>query len=136
MMTVIAKYRNLGLKLTPQRIAILDYLDGNKRHPSAEDIYLDVSKKFPTLSLATVYTTLGALREKGKVLELTIDPDKKRYDPETGKHNHFICILCKRIIDIPATNLIDFPEAITQDYCIITSHVEYSGHCPECKNIL
>jgi Fur family peroxide stress response transcriptional regulator len=129
----LTKYRNLGLKLTPQRIAILDYLDGNKRHPSAEDIYRAVSQKFPTLSLATVYTTLGALKEKGKVLELTIDPGKKRYDPETSKHNHLICVSCKRIIDLPASNLIDFPEAHGQDFSIIESHVEYYGHCPQCK---
>ncbi len=132
-MSFIAKYRTLGFKLTPQRIAILDFLDGNARHPSAEDIYGAVSKKFPTLSLATVYTTLAALKVLGKVLELTIDPDKKRYDLEIAKHNHFMCISCKQIIDIPATNPVDFPKATKQDFSIIESHVEYYGHCPECK---
>jgi Fur family transcriptional regulator, peroxide stress response regulator len=130
---MIAQYRTLGLKLTPQRIAILDYLSGNTQHPSAEDIYGVVLNKFPTLSLATVYTTLGTLKGLGKVLELTIDPDKKRYDLETVKHNHFICISCKRIIDIPATHHYDFPEAIKQGFSIIASHIEYYGHCPECK---
>ncbi|HYA86625.1 MAG TPA: transcriptional repressor [Nitrospirota bacterium] len=133
-LSVLAKYRNLGFKLTPQRIAILNYLEGNNRHPSAEDIHRAVAKKFPTLSLATVYTTLGALKEKGRVLELTIDPGKKRYDPETAKHNHLICVSCKKIIDIPASNPIDFPEASRQDFSIIESHVQYYGHCPECKN--
>ncbi|MGC1454926.1 MAG: transcriptional repressor, partial [Nitrospirota bacterium] len=74
------KYRDIGFKLTPQRIAILDYIIGNKDHPSADDIYREVSKKFTTMSLATVYTTLAALKERGVVLELTMDPDKKRYD--------------------------------------------------------
>ena len=132
-MSPIAKYRTFGLKLTPQRIAILDFLDGNKQHPSAEDIYDVVSKKVPTISLATVYTTLGSLKILGRVLELTIDPAKKRYDLETSKHNHFMCISCKQIIDIPATAFVDLPEATNQDFSIIESHVEYYGHCPECK---
>ncbi len=132
-MSLIAKYRTLGLKLTPQRIAILDYLEGNTCHPSAEDIYGSVSKKFPTLSRATVYATLGSLKVLGKVLELTIDPDKKRYDMETAKHHHFMCTLCKRIIDIPATNVFHFPKEIKRNFSIMESQVEYYGHCPECK---
>jgi Fur family peroxide stress response transcriptional regulator len=132
-MALTNKYRDIGFKLTPQRIAILDYLKGNTGHPSAEDIYKAVSKMFPTMSLATVYTTLGALKDKGSVLELTIDPDKKRYDPETAKHNHLICISCKKIVDVPAVNLIDLPDTIKQDFSVIESHVEFYGLCPECK---
>jgi Fur family peroxide stress response transcriptional regulator len=134
-MTVQTKYRNIGFKLTPQRLAILDYLDGNALHPSAEDIYKAVSKKFPTISLATVYTTLGALKDKGNVLELTIDPDKKRYDPETALHHHLICISCKRIIDIPAANMMGLPDTTGHDFSIIDSHVEFHGLCPECKKL-
>lgn len=132
-MTVKNNYRDIGFKLTPQRLAILNYLEGNTRHPSAEDIYKAVSKKFPTMSLATVYTTLGALKGKKSVLELTIDPDKKRYDPETSLHNHLICVSCKRIIDIPAPNTIDLPDTIKQDFSFIESHVEFYGLCLECK---
>ncbi len=59
------KYRRLGIKLTPQRLAILEYLNGNTDHPSAEDIYRTVSKKYPTMSFATVYNTLGTLKTAG-----------------------------------------------------------------------
>lgn len=132
-MAVNKNYRDIGFKLTPQRLAILNYLDGNTRHPSADDIYKAVSKKFPTMSLATVYTTLGALKEKRSVLELTIDPDKKRYDPETTLHDHLICISCKRIVDIPAADIVDLPDIIKRDFSVIESHVEFYGLCPECK---
>ena len=127
------KYRNIGLKLTPQRIAILDYLDGNKQHPSAEEIYKTVVKKFPTMSFATVYTTLSALRDKGTVLELTIDPGKKRYDPVTGNHNHLICVSCKSIIDVPVAFSLDVPDSVKQGFDIMNSHVEFYGLCPKCK---
>lgn len=127
------KYRDIGLKLTPQRLAILDFLQGNKQHPSAEDIYRAVHKKFPTMSLATVYSTLSALKEKGKVQELKLDPGKKRYDPETGPHNHLICVSCKRIVDVPGVYKPDLPQSAQQDFAVIESHVEFYGLCPKCK---
>lgn len=130
---MIDKYRYIGIKLTPQRIAILDYLDGNKKHPSAEEIYKAVVKKFPTMSFATVYTTLSALRDKGNVLELTIDPQKKRYDPETGSHNHLICVSCKRIIDVPVAFSLDIPDNVKQGFDVTNTHVEFYGLCPKCK---
>jgi len=127
------KYRNIGIKLTPQRIAIMDYLEGNKQHPSAEEIYKTVVKKFPTMSFATVYTTLSALRDKGNVLELTIDPGKKRYDPITENHNHLICVSCKSIIDVPVAFSLDVPDSVKQGFDIMNSHVEFYGLCPKCK---
>lgn len=129
------KYRDIGLKLTPQRLAILQYLEGNKEHPSAEDIYRAVHRKYPTMSLATVYSTLSALKDRGSVLELTLDPDKKRYDPDTGLHNHLICISCRRIVDIPGAYRIDLPESARQDFAITESHVEFYGFCPRCKKV-
>jgi len=127
------KYRDIGFKLTPQRIAILEFLEGNKDHPSADDIYKAVSKKFTTMSFATVYTTLAALKKKGTVLELTVDPDKKRYDPTTEGHNHLICISCKRIVDLPGNHQLDLPESAKQNFTVIKSHIEVHGLCPKCK---
>ena len=127
------KYRNIGLKLTPQRLAILDHLQGNRGHPSAEEIHRAVQKKLPTMSLATVYSTLSALKEKGKILELSVDPDKKRYDPDTGPHDHLICIACRRIVDIEDTCHPKLPDDARQDFAIIKSHVEFYGLCPKCN---
>jgi Fur family peroxide stress response transcriptional regulator len=126
-------YRDIGLKLTPQRLTILDYLRGNKSHPSAEDVYRAVHVRFPTMSLATVYSTLTALKGKGYVIELALDPDKKRYDTETGPHNHLICISCKRIVDVPGECRLDLPEDDRQDFVVLESHVEFYGLCPGCK---
>lgn len=127
------KYKHLGLKLTPQRLAILSYLDGNKEHPSAEDIYKAMSKDFPTMSFATVYNTLETLRDKGSILELTIDPNKKRYDPNTAAHHHLICIKCKRIIDIHKEFNLNIPDEMTEGFDLVGNHVELYGICPKCK---
>jgi Fur family peroxide stress response transcriptional regulator len=127
------KFRHLGIKLTPQRLAVLQYLEGNKDHPSAEDIYRVLHKRFPTMSLATVYNALSTLKEKGGVLELTLDPERKRYDPDIRHHDHLICRSCRRIVDVPDTRKIDLPESAKQDFTIVESHVEYYGICLRCK---
>jgi Fur family peroxide stress response transcriptional regulator len=127
------KYRNIGFKLTPQRIAILDYLDGNKNHPSADEIYKAVSKKFQTMSFATVYNTLAALRDKGSLRELTIDAAKKRYDPDTGHHNHLICVSCRKVVDIQIAYDLELPASAKNDFAVLNNHVEFYGLCPRCK---
>ena len=124
--------KELGLKLTPQRMAILGYLDGNIAHPSAEDIYSAVSKRFPGMSRATVYNTLASLRDKGKLLELTIDPAKKRYDPDTKPHHHLICLECKRVSDIDRMFDLELPDSLGYD--ITGNHIEFYGYCPECRS--
>ena len=87
----IAFYKSLGLKLTPQRLAILEYLEGNKNHPSAEDIYKALKPRFPSMSFATVYNTLEILVKKGVIKELNIESSRKRFDPFTHPHHHFFC---------------------------------------------
>jgi len=128
------KFKDIGLKLTPQRLAILGYLEGNSNHPSAEDIYKAVSEKFPTMSFATVYNTLDALREKGCVVELTLDPAKKRFDPCTEIHHHLICTSCKRVQDIHVNFMLDVPEHVTGGFRITGNHIEFYGLCPVCSN--
>lgn len=127
------KYRGLNIKLTPQRLAILSFLDGNKTHPSADDIYKAVVKAFPTMSFATVYNTLEALKNKGNVQELKIDTDKRRYDPDITTHHHLICTKCKNILDIRKDFHIDLPEDLIQGFELLGNSIEYYGLCQKCR---
>lgn len=129
------KYKQIGFKLTPQRLAILDYLDGNREHPSAEDVFKAVSRKFPTMSFATVYNTLDTLRQRGGVLELTIDPSKKRFDPNTKPHHHLICVKCKKIIDIQHDYELNVPTVSLDGFQLIGNHIEFYGICPQCRTV-
>ncbi len=128
------RFRKIGLKLTPQRLAILEYLEGNTKHPSAEEIYKEVSARFPTMSFATVYNTLEALRKRGSVLELTIDPGKKRFDPNTEPHHHLICTKCRRIEDVHRRYDLSVPSASRNGFEITGNHIEFYGICPACGN--
>jgi Fur family peroxide stress response transcriptional regulator len=125
-------YNDIGMKLTPQRIAILDCLDGDTTHPSAEDLYERVLEKLPAMSFATVYNTLEALRERGHVTELSIDPRKRRYDPDTRPHHHMLCVSCNAIRDVHSKFDLALPETEQGRFRILGSHVEFYGLCQDC----
>ena len=127
------EYRHLNIKLTPQRLAILGFLKGNKSHPSAEDIFKAVQKQFPTMSFATVYNTLEALKNKGNIQELKIDPAKKRYDPDNTIHHHLICIKCKSILDIFKDFKLNLSDEWTHDFDLHGNSIEFFGLCRKCK---
>ncbi len=121
------------MKMTPQRMAILKYLDGNRAHPSAADVHRAVADGFPTMSLATVYNTMETLKEKGMVVELAIDPDKKRFDPNPEPHHHLICVHCKEIVDVHSNFSLDLSEKERSNFDIIGNHVDFYGVCPKCR---
>jgi Fur family peroxide stress response transcriptional regulator len=121
-----------GFKRTPQRLSILEHLDGNTSHPSAEDIYRVVAKKNPSMSFATVYNTLNTLVQAGAVRELTIDPDRKRYDPDTSAHHHLICLDCRKVVDIPGNIPVAVPRSAVKDFAVMGNHIEFYGVCGPC----
>ena len=127
------KYRDLQIKLTPQRLAILSYLNGNTSHPSAEDIYKAVLEQFPTMSFATVYNTLEALKNKGSIQELKIDHAKKRYDPDCSRHHHLICNKCKSIVDIRKKFNLSLPDEMAEGFDVLGNSIEFYGVCSKCK---
>jgi Fur family peroxide stress response transcriptional regulator len=127
------KYRDAGLRLTPQRLAILAYLEGNRQHPSAEDVYRAVRRKFPTMSFATVYNTLETLKRQGAVAELSLEAGRKRFDPDTRPHHHLICIICKRIVDVYSASGPALPRAARAGFKVLGSHIEFYGLCPSCR---
>ncbi|MCK5511695.1 MAG: transcriptional repressor [Thermodesulfovibrionia bacterium] len=126
-------YKEIGLKLTPQRLGILEYLEGNTAHPSADDIYRDILKRFPTMSFSTVYNTLKALHKKGYILELFIDPERKRYDPETTPHHHFMCMPCKKILDIHIEYDLLIPDDQKDAFEVTRNQIAFYGICSQCK---
>ncbi len=127
------KYRQLGLKLTPQRLAILEFLEGNTTHPSADEIYQHVAQRFPSMSFATVYNTLDALRRKGQILELCIDPNKKRFDPNPVPHHHIFCTRCHKIVDVDHDYKIELNSEESKGFKVMGCNIVFWGLCPECQ---
>lgn len=132
---IVRKYRGKGFKLTPQRIAILKFLEGNTNHPTAEDIYTEIKKKYPTVSFATVYNTVQALRDRGELLEITIDPERKHFDPNPSAHHHIMCTGCGKIGDVffDYSMSLDLPEEVTLEFAVTGNHIDFYGICTGCR---
>jgi len=100
MKKTINRLREKKVVLTPQRIAVLEVIRNNCTHMTAEDVYLQLKKIYPTISQATVYTSLEKLEEVGEIQSLTIRKDRVCYDPKPEPHPHLYCERCGKIIDI------------------------------------
>ncbi|MDW7712582.1 MAG: Fur family transcriptional regulator [Deferrisomatales bacterium] len=132
---IMGRLREEGLKVTPQRIAVLRYMDGNRSHPSVEEIHREVSTVFPTISLATVYNTLDTLEKIGEVQAVTIDPSRKHYDPDTRPHHHLMCTDCHKIADVFAdyVSLLRVPEGLASQFRVAGATVHFLGVCRDCS---
>ncbi len=120
-----------GFRLTPQRAEILRLLEGNTSHPSAEEIYRRVHRKFPGMSFATVYNTLQSLLGRGELLEIRIDPKRSRFDPFTPQHAHLMCVKCGAIADVRTPAELK-PLGKPAGFKVLSCNVEFYGVCPAC----
>lgn len=132
-----------GLKVTTQRIAILEVLeDRPNEHLTAEEIYECVKGKYPEIGLATVYRTIQLLSELNLIDKLNLDDGFVRY--EIGKqgneisshhHHHLICLGCGKVLTFQDDLLENVEEKIqsTMNFQIQDHEVKFYGYCEECK---
>ncbi|MGC9490132.1 MAG: Fur family transcriptional regulator [Thermovirgaceae bacterium] len=97
----IGQLKKSGAKITAQRVGIIKLLEDRRDHPSAERIYLEMKKVFPTISFATIYSTAQLLEKAGLIQIIAIDNKRVFFDPDPEVHGHFRCNRCKRLFDFP-----------------------------------
>ena len=95
---LVDKLRPLGVRLTPQRLAIAEVVVNSADHPSVRDIYDRVRAFFPYVTIATVYSTLNMLEELGIVRELPLQR-QSRYDANLSPHVNLVCLGCGNVVD-------------------------------------
>ena len=120
-----------SIKITPQRLEILKYLDENRTHPTVDEIYSELKEKNPSLSKTTVYNSVETLREHGIIQSLTISGSELRYDFENKMHHHFLCKKCGNIIDID----IECPnigKMLENGHRVEEVHGYFKGTCKKC----
>ncbi len=132
---IVSSLRDEGFRITPQRIAIVEYLLKTEDHPSADIIHKVIRKRFPMVSLSTVYKTLELLKEKKLVNEIDVDGEA-RFDAHTDDHINLVCMNCGKIDDIDEDSLreIQVKAARKSKYLILKSSFELSGYCSDCKS--
>jgi Fur family peroxide stress response transcriptional regulator len=133
--SIIKKMREERLKLTPQRLAVIEVLvDKTPLHPSAYLIYRDASKKVKSLSLSTVYSILNEFSKRGIIKMLEFDKMENRYESNITEHINLICKGCKKIMDFKLPFKIDTNEVARKSgFRVTDSRFEYYGYCEECK---
>jgi Fur family transcriptional regulator, peroxide stress response regulator len=132
---IIQKLRDNGHKITPQRLAIVKIIVDSDGHPSVENIYDQLKKDFPTMSLATVYRNIVIMKSLGEVLELGFPDGSNRYDGNRPyPHPHVICVECKKIVDPDLDSLDEMKKevALETKFKILNHRLDFFGICSDC----
>jgi Fur family ferric uptake transcriptional regulator/Fur family peroxide stress response transcriptional regulator len=122
-------------RLTPQRRAVLEVLRESPDHPTAIEVYERVRARASGIGAATVYRTLALLVATGQAHELNFDSGAARYDANTDRHDHLICLGCGSATDIqspiPATAVAEI--ASDSGYAVSGYDLRFRGFCPDCQ---
>ena len=120
-----------GLRVTPQRMAVLEYLRSTHAHPTADQVRLAVNERMRSVSRASVYNVLHTLCAAGLVREVVAGDAVSRYDANRVLHDHFLCRACGKLEDIATT---EAPPATPAGPARVIESAEilYRGLCPAC----
>jgi Fur family transcriptional regulator, peroxide stress response regulator len=129
--------RARGLRLTGPRRVVLEVVRRTESHPTAEWVHRMVRRRLPRVSLGTVYRNLRVLVEEGLVQELP--GPHTRFDGNLGRHHHFNCTTCGRILDVegplcePQTRAVSARVESLTGLTITHHRIEFFGRCPACR---
>ena len=125
--------KEYNLKVTPQRVAIVEELYQNG-HMNIDELYQKLLKKFPSISLATIYKNVNAMVEKIFLNEVKIPEAKSVYELVKEEHSHLVCKSCGKIEDIHIdTNILSNSIATMSNFKVEDTKVVFSGLCSNCQ---
>lgn len=131
--------RQADLRVTPQRVLLLEIIRESEEHLDADDIYRRAREITPRISLSTVYRTLSVLKDMGLVRELDFDEDHRHYelcDDSERWHHHLYCLSCGAIVEFESQLVTDLAENLAQghDFEIVDCRVKVAGYCAQCRS--
>ena len=131
-----SKFREEGLRMTLQRQVVFEILQASDGHPSAEAVFSEARRKFPSLSLRTVYQTLHDLERLGEVHVLELGTGQARFDPGVEEaHHHLVCERCGRVDDLFAElPSLEVDLAAAKGYLVERAEVVFRGLCGACRS--
>lgn len=120
-----------NIRLSHQRLKVLEFLTSHKTHPTADQIYTGLHEDIPSLSKTTVYSTLNTLADAGMIRVINIEDNEIRYDITVEDHGHFKCESCGAIYDFkPDLDSLDTSDL--KNFKIRDKNVYFKGTCPMC----
>ena len=130
------RLKSLGIRVTPQRLAITEVVLNSGDHPSAKEIFERVKAFFPYVTLATVYSTLEVLAQVGVVSALAFQR-LCRYDPNLSPHVNLVCLVCGTVVDADAgRELVDELKSMVDatGFSVASQRVDFYGRCSACAS--
>ncbi|MGC4376362.1 Fur family transcriptional regulator [Fictibacillus sp. Mic-4] len=131
----VALLKNNGVRMTVQRMAILEYLATTDSHPTADEIYKYLTNRLLNITNATIYNNLKCFKKYGLIKEWTYGEASSRYEWAKNFHYHVVCRCCGKMRDFNYPELKEIEEyAEKLSGFQISCHLfEIHGICPECK---
>ncbi len=132
---LVGRFRENGLRITPQRRAVFSVLHGNDTHPSADAVYRAASALVPGMSLRTVYQILDELTTLGEIQVVHLDPGAARFDPNVDDHHHVVCEHCGAVRDVNV-DLSGLPSTgpALRGFRVDRTEVIFRGSCESCSD--
>ncbi len=129
------RLKQLGIRVTPQRLAIAEVVINSGDHPSVKDVYERVRMFFPYVTLATVYATLDVLERAAIVRQLPFQ-HQSRYDANVSPHANLVCIGCGAVVDaeVGQNAVTELRKAVENDseFEVEGQRVDFYGWCSGC----
>lgn len=133
--TIRRQLEEAGVRPSPQRTAVLEWLSTHPVHPTADAIYAALSPEMPTLSKTTVYNTLKTLEDHGLIQSLHLESENVHFDADTSFHGHFICNECHSIEDIWLDEKLSQSLKASCPEESDHSEVSFYGLCKNCRQV-
>ena len=133
--SLVSVCRSQGLALTVQRRVILENLAGRTDHPTADQIYSAIRDRLPGVSRTTVYRVLEAFVDLGIIQRISNPGATARFDAETGRHHHMVCMRCHKVSDLssPSLNSIPIPSRDETAFDLTDYSITFTGTCLDCS---
>ncbi|WP_321365553.1 Fur family transcriptional regulator [uncultured Desulfuromusa sp.] len=130
--TKVCRERNL--RLTPQRLEIFKKIAQATDHPTAEKLHQRLIEGMPTLSLDTVYRTLGTFLDIGLISKVDTIESQARFEVSEFQHHHLICEQCHKIIDFEwwQVDELELPDQVQSLGNFKRKKVVVYGICQDC----
>ena len=128
--------RSKNMRVTPQRRAVMLYLQDNSSHPTVESVARHMQEVMPNVALSTVYSILNEFAELGLLLKIELG-GAMRFDPQTKPHGHYYCSKCGEVFDVELKDaLVKNLETSAAGAGLNCEHiaVSFSGVCPHCSH--
>ncbi len=121
---------------TIQRQLVISAVRALADHPSAEEVYDEITKEYPDISKGTVYRNLNSLVECGLLGKVSVPNGADRFDHVLSRHYHIKCTECGAFRNVENFAYIpdmDAKVAAVTGYQMNHHDIVFSGICPDCQ---